>query len=91
MARRRLDAPVFIDPLGQDWADMKAWMDGNKQAEISAFNMREFDRQPRAVRLVEHAVGNVGIARQLVSRGITTAEDAEPVVRRMLEKRWGTG
>jgi hypothetical protein len=62
-----------------------------EQTRVSRTNMAEFDRMPVDVRLVEHAVGNLQIARRLASRGIHSAEQAEPVVRRMLEERWGRG
>lgn len=75
-------APPFLDDTSR-----KFYAAEQRKARA---NMREFDRQPAVVRAVEHAVGNVGIARRLVESGYRTAEDAEPVVRKMLERRWGT-
>lgn len=91
MGRRRRHPPILtVPPLPagaapyQDDIAARFYAAEKSKAE---YHMREFDRQPRQVRLVEHAVGNVEIARKLVAQGIGSAEEAEPVVREMLERR----
>ena len=73
------DAPQFVDDKA------RKFYAAEKRKAMG--NMREFDRQPAVVRAVENAVGNVQIAQQLVAHGIRSAEEAEPVVRAMLEGR----
>jgi len=75
------DAPAFVD---QEAAKFYA----SEQRKAKA-NMSEFDQQPPAVRDVERVTGNVGIARRLVAQGVRSADEAEPIVREMLERRWG--
>lgn len=68
-------APAYID---QEFYESEK--DGAEQ------RMREYDRCSKVVRQVDHAVGNTYLARKLVKEGICTAEQAEPVVRAMLER-----
>jgi hypothetical protein len=87
--RRRV---VFRDPepLPEDapeWADFQASIEGVRQKEISEWNMRQFDRLPSVTKRVEWATGNIDVAKQLVASGIRTEDEAEPVVRGMLEQR----
>jgi hypothetical protein len=72
-------APEFLDATSR-----KFYRTEKKNAVVK---MAEYDRMPDVVRRVEHAVGNLRVASHLVSQGVRTAEQAEPVVRRMLEAR----
>lgn len=89
--KRRWRAPDELGPNPLRMTDKQATAKIRDQARTSRQLMAEFDRLPPVVRHVEHAVGNVNIARRLVSRGVTTTEQAEPIVRRMLEDRWKSG
>ncbi len=72
------DAPPFSCP------EAEAFYGGEKaNAELK---MALYDRQPPVVRRVDWAVGHVNIARSLVQKGCRTAEQAEPIVRRMLAR-----
>jgi hypothetical protein len=73
------DAPRFLDEQSRRFYAAE---------KLKAMgNMLEFDRQSEAVRHVEWVTGKVAIARKLVAQGVRTPEEAEPVVRRMLEQR----
>lgn len=82
--------PVFRDPEPLPW-DAPEFLDEKsakfyaKEQQNAVLKMAQFDRQPAVVRRVEHAVGKLPIAQQLVRQGIRTAEEAEPMVRSMLE------
>jgi hypothetical protein len=92
MARR----PIFRDPEPLPW-DAPEFLDEESAAfyakeQLNAvLKMAQFDRQPTVVRRVEHAVGKLPIAQMLVRQGVRTPEEAEPIVRAMLEKRQGIG
>lgn len=86
--RRRLRRVVFRDPPplppGEPaYVDAEFYHEEKYNAELK---MRIFDRQPAVVRSVDQVVGNVNIAQKLVRQGLRSAQEAEPVVRKMLER-----
>jgi hypothetical protein len=84
MARVRKSPPIRSEYL--DTTSRKFYVKQQKQAKL---NMAEFDALPSHVRAIEHAVGNIRVARMLALDGIMSAEEAEPIVRGMLMRRFG--
>ena len=76
--------PEPLPPGSPRFVDAFFYLTEKPKAE---FKMAQFDKQDASVRAVEHVTGNIDVARKLVAKGITNPEQAEPIVRRMLEER----
>ncbi len=79
--------PKPLSPDEPEFADARAALFYLEEQYKAVAKMRDFDRAPAAVRHVDQAVGNLTVARQLVSQGIKTTKEAEPIVREMLGAR----
>ena len=89
MRRRRM---VFRDPEplpagAPEFQDEQARQFYLKEQANALLKMAHFDNSSGHVRQVDHVVGNLEVAQNLVRQGVTSARIAEPIVRQMLESR----
>lgn len=87
MRRRRPVKFTPVPPLppgSPDFVDDHARFLALEARKRAVVHMLEYDITPQSVRAVDQVVGNLKIAKMLYAHGVTTPEQAEPVVREML-------
>jgi hypothetical protein len=68
------------------WADDRARQEGEDAQAYACQTMAQFDCLPPTARAVTRATNNLTVTAMVIKAGVRSETEAEPIVRRMLER-----